>query len=362
MNKKLDVYIGTLTEPGAGQSATGKGKGIYRCELDLASGTLVCCEAFGGIKNPTYLAVSKSHTYLFCVNEINDYNGGTGGAVSAFSIEPGTGKLALINTVASHGGDPCSLCVNDAETYVFAANYMTGSVSLFPVGPEGKLSEASCVIQHTGSSVTPGRQQGPHAHSVVLDEKNKTAFVSDLGIDRVMAYRIDEQNNRLLPLPSLHIPVTPGAGPRHGVFNRDTSVLYVINELSLAISVYAYSGDRQAPRLIQTFEPVKNETGDYSGADIAIHPKGAFLYASIRGANVLLACQIDAATHKLHLLSKQPSGGKTPRNFCIDPTGQYLLAGNQDSDTVAVFSIDGQNGGLTEKSRISVPAPMCIKF
>jgi 6-phosphogluconolactonase len=364
MEKELYFYIGTYTEPilfGTGEVMQGKGKGIYLYKMNPADGSLSLCEVFGGIPNPSYLAVSSSGKYLYCVNELKQYEGAVSGSVSAFAIERGTGKLSYLNTVASHGGDPCYVCVNEDETHVFAANFMTGSVSMFPIGKNGQLKEASCVIQHEGSGPHPQRQKGPHAHSVVLDLKNELAFVPDLGIDKVMVYQIDYQDGVLVPREDLHIAGPKGSGPRHCVFNAAGNVIYVINELSLGVSAYEYDETNKKIQFLQNLEDIKKEGEDNIGANIEIHPAGKFLYASIRGLDLIVTYEIDPSTHKLRFLSKQGCGGKTPRNFVVDPSGRYLLAGNQDSDTVVIFSIDEQNGSVAEVSRVSVPNPVCIK-
>jgi 6-phosphogluconolactonase len=364
MEKKLYFYIGTYTEPilfGTGEVMQGKGKGIYLYKMNQADGSLDLCEVFGGIPNPSYLTISSSDRYLYCVNELKQYEGAVSGSVSAFSIEKGTGKLGYLNTVASHGGDPCYVAVNEDETHVFVANFMTGSVSMFPIDKNGKLKETSCVIQHQGSGPHPQRQKGPHAHSVVLDLKNELAFVPDLGIDKVMVYQVNYQDGVLVPQENLHIAGAKKSGPRHCVFNSAGNAIYVINELSLGISVYEYDETSKIIKLLQTLEDIKKEGEDNIGADIEIHPSGKFLYASIRGLDLIVSYEIDPSTHKLRFLAKQSCGGKTPRNFVIDPSGRYLLVGNQDSDTVVVFSVNEQNGSLTEVSRIPVPNPVCIK-
>jgi 6-phosphogluconolactonase len=364
VGKALYFYIGTYTEPilfGTGEIMQGKGEGIYLYKMDLSNGGLSFCDVFRNIPNPSYLAVSPSGNFLFCVNELKNFQGEVSGSVSSFSIDRSGGKLTFRNAVSTHGGDPCYVCVNEDESYVYAANFMSGSVSLFPAGKDGTLGEASCVVQHEGSGVHPKRQQGPHAHSVVFDHKRGLAYVPDLGIDRVIAYKTDSQSGTLLPDEASHIVAAPGSGPRHCVFNRGEDTLYVINELSLCVSVYAYDDKKKAMVLLQDFNPVKKESEDHLGADIDIHPNGKFLYASIRGQDVIVCCGIDPKTRKLNFLSQQGCGGKTPRNFSIDPTGRYMLVGNQDTDNVVVFSIDEKTGTLTETFRMPVPTPVCIK-
>jgi 6-phosphogluconolactonase len=364
MNRQLYFYIGTYTEPilfGTGQVMPGKGEGIYLYKMNLEDGSLTFCDVFRNIRNPSYLAIGSSNQYLFCVNELKDFGGEVAGGVSSFAIEQGSGRLTPLNTVSTRGGDPCYVCVDKEEEFVFVSNFMSGSVILCPIGPEGILGEASCVVQHQGSSIHPLRQRSPHAHSVVLDRMGTNALVPDLGIDKIVQYKVDYSRGIILGGDSLDILTPPGSGPRHCVFNHRGNRLYGINELSLALSVYEYNEQTHHARLLQSIVPVEKENEDCLGADIGIHPNGRFLYASIRGMDLLVTCRIDEQSGNLCFTEKQGSGGKTPRNFAIDPTGRYLLAGNQNSDTVAVFDINQSTGSLTEVFRLEVPTPVCIK-
>ena len=74
---------------------------------------------------------------------------------------------------ASHGTDPCHLIVDKSGKNVLIANFASGSVCVLPIERDGSLKDASCVIQHEGSSVDPKRQAGPHAHAVEIDAANR---------------------------------------------------------------------------------------------------------------------------------------------------------------------------------------------
>jgi 6-phosphogluconolactonase len=363
MSKELYFYIGTYTEPilfGTGEVMPGKGEGIYLFRFDQNSGTLVLRDVFTGIRNPSYLAVSPSVRNLYCVNELKDYGGEKSGSVSAFSIEKKTGRLSALNTVSSRGGDPCFICVDKNEKYAFVSNFMTGSVAAFPLRADGFLGNASCVVQHYGHGVHPSRQKGPHAHSVVLDKTENTALVPDLGIDKIVPYKIDYDKGALLDDVYPGIETAAGSGPRHCVFNSTGDMFYAINELSLVLTAYEYDAATCSVRQVQSIVSAPKTGENVIGADIDIHPGGKFLYASIRGLDVIAAFGIDAKG-LLYLVDRQPSAGKTPRNFAIDPSGRWLLVGNQDSDTVAVFAIDETSGSLSKVSAVKVPAPVCIK-
>src|SRR5262245_16282256 len=179
--QKLWVYVGTYTQKGS--------KGIYRCELDLATGKLSAPVLAGESTNPSFLAIHPNQRFLYAVNEVGDFEGKKTGAISAFAIDPKTGDLTLLNQQASGGDGPCHLVVDKEGKNVLAANYGGGSACVLPITADGKLGEATSVIQHKGSSVNPKRQEAPHAHSINLDPANRFAFVADLGLDKVMVYR-----------------------------------------------------------------------------------------------------------------------------------------------------------------------------
>lgn len=365
MNKRLCVFVGTYTEPirfGTGEIMKGRGEGIYRCELDLQTGELVLADKTAGVSNPSYLTLDVSKKYLYAVNELKEFEGRASGAVSAFSVEPGTHKLAFLNQRATNGADPCHVAVNGNNTHVFVSNYSGGSVCVFPRREDGSLAEASHFIQHSGSSVHPVRQSGPHAHSLVFDPGNSYAFVADLGLDRLMIYKTDFAKGRLEPAASPYLPSEPGAGPRFCVFHPAGGYCYVINELNSTISALRYDRNTGVPEVIQVVPTVPGKaSAENTGADILITPDGQYLYASNRGDDSIAIYKINRLDGSLAYAGTEPSGGRTPRNFAVDPTGAYLLVGNQDSDNIVVFAINRQSGALKRVSEASVPAPVCIK-
>ena len=334
--------------------------------MHSSSGALSIQKVNRGIKNPSYLALAPKGRFLFCVNELKEYNNGTGGSVSSFAIES-SGELRFINTVASRGSDPCYISVNKAETHVLVSNYSSGSICVFPFDRDGTLHEASCVIQHQGKGYNPSRQERPHA--IFLDTENKTAFAADLGLDKIFAYTVDFTKGLLIPEKTADIAVAPGSGPRHCVFNQTGDILYIINELSLSLAACGYNRKQKIFSPPQSLALIKNAAGTdkngpekiNTGADIGLHPNGKWLYASVRGPDIIVVCETDPSSGRLKILSTHSSGGKTPRNFSIDPTGRWLLAGNQDSDEIVVFSINSRDGSLSEASRLAIPNPVCIK-
>jgi 6-phosphogluconolactonase len=352
----LTVYVGTYTH--------GASQGIYLCRLDLGTGALTSPELAAEVQNPSFVAIHPSRHFLYAAGELGDFRGKQAGAVSAFAIDPATGRLKLLNQQPSGGGGPCHLVVDAAGKNVLVANYGGGSVAVLPLQKDGRLSEPSCVIQHQGSGPDRQRQQGPHAHSINLDAANHFAFAADLGLDKVLIYRFDANQGTLAPNEPPLAAVAPGAGPRHFAFHPSGKFAYVINEMHSTVTAFAY--DRDAGKL-QSLQTITTLPADFRGsnttAEVQVHPSGKFLYGSNRGHHSLAVFAIDQATGKLTSVEQQSTQGKTPRNFGIDPTGKFLLAANMDSNTIVVFRIDPATGVLTPAGhQIDVPIPVCVKM
>jgi 6-phosphogluconolactonase len=365
MQKELLIYVGTYTEPirfGTGKILEGKGEGIYLFKMDLSSGLLTHRMTIKDVVNPSYLALSPDTRFLYAVNELKIYEGKPSGAVSSFLVDPDTGAIAFLNKKPTGGTDPCHVCVNDAGTHIFVSNFMSGSVSVFPILKDGSLGDASFCIQHAGSSVDPRRQQGPHAHSLTLDRLNRFAFVPDLGIDKVMVYKFEESRGYLEPASVPLIKAAPGAGPRHFEFHPEGKFAYLINELASTMTAYSYDEEKGTMEELQTVPTVpKDFHGENTCADVHVAPSGGFIYGSNRGHDSIVIFAIDQRTGRLEYIGHESTRGKTPRNFAIDPTGKFLLAANQDSDTIVTFGIDPVTGILEEMSTTRVPTPVCVK-
>jgi 6-phosphogluconolactonase len=284
------------------------------------------------------------------------------GTVSAFSVDRVSARLTLLNSVSSHGSGPCHVAIDRTGKWLFVANYNSGSVAVFPVDSDGKLGEASTVVQHSGSSVNRDRQEGPHAHEVVVSADNRQVLVPDLGADRVVIYRFDGAKGTLTASTPAFMRVAPGAGPRHLAFGSDGRFVYVLNEL--AASITAFRNENGSLKESHTLSRLPRDfAGTKGGAENVVHPNGKSLYASNRGHDSIAVFRIDPSTGTLTAAGHVSTQGKTPRNFAIDPTVAYLLAANQDSGTIVVFRIDPNSGALTPSGNIlRVPAPVSLVF
>lgn len=361
------VFVGTYTEPirfGTGQVLEGKGEGIYAYRLDPSSGALKPSVVNAGITNPSYLAFDPSRRFLYAVNELKTYEGRPSGTVSAFAVEPATGKLTFLNKQLTHGTDPCHVVLDNKGSHAFVANFMSGSVCVLPVRLDGGLEPASDFVQHIGSGIDPKRQVGPHAHSVTLDAANRFAFVPELGFDKLMVYRFDKHRGLIEPHRVPWIKMKPGAGPRHVAFHPGGKFAYLVNELDSTIAALAYDRRTGTFRYIGCVPSLPDGfDGASTCADIQISPSGRFVYASNRGHDSIVVYRIESRTGRLTYVEHQSTGGKTPRSFGIDPSGSFLLAANQDTDTVVTFRIDARSGRLQPTGHVTqVPTPVCIKF
>jgi 6-phosphogluconolactonase len=349
------VYFGTYT----GHTS----RGIYLSTLDLATGKLAPAELAADVKNPSFLAIHPTQKFLYAVSEISDFQGKPAGGISAFSIDPISGRLALLNQQSSAGAGPCHLVVDTAGKNVLVANYGGGSVSVLPVAADGKVMATTSLIQHRGSSVDKQRQEGPHAHSINLDVANRFAFAADLGLDKVLIYRFDSAKGLLTANDPDAAVVAPGSGPRHFAFHPSGKYAFVNNEMTSTVASFAFDPVRGSLTEIHTLPTLPAPTPGNSTAEIVVHPSGRFVYVSNRGHDSLAMFQCDETTGRLTAIGHQSTGGKTPRNFNIDPSGLYVLAANQDTGNVVVFKIDGGTGKLTPTgSSIDVGSPVCIKF
>ena len=344
------VYVGTYTRTSS--------KGIYAWRLQPATGKLTPLGLAAETSNPTFLAVAPNQRFLYAANEDK------AGTISAFALDAANGQLKLLNSVPSRGSGPCHVAVDPSGKWVFAANYNSGSVAVFPVRADGSLGEATGFVQHAGSSVNAQRQSGPHAHSANLSPDGRWLFVADLGLDRILTYRLDAVKGTLSPGDPPFTKVAPGSGPRHMAFGKDGRFAYAIGEMLATVTVFRYNSARGTLEELQT-APVTPEgyTGPKSGAEIAVDPAGKFLYASNRGDSTIAVFRIDGDKGTLTLVERVSTQGKTPRNFAIDPAGAFLFAANQDSGNVVEFKIDPATGRLTPTgSVLELASPVCIVF
>jgi 6-phosphogluconolactonase len=362
MTHHYRVYAGTYTTRLG--HVEGQAQGIYVYDLDATTGALTQIAVTDGIVNPSFLTVDSTQRYLYAVSEVKESADTPGGRVYAYAIDPHSGGLTPLNDQPTRGTDPCHLSVDATGRWVLVANYSSGSVIIYPIQRDGSLGAASDFHQHIGSSVNPRRQEGPHAHSFVIAPDNRFAYAPDLGMDKIMIYRLDVEQGKLSPAEQPFIRTSPGGGPRHFDIHPNRKFAYCNLEIGNQVVVLAY--DEATGRLSELqMVPTLPEgfTGTSHTADIHVHPNGRFLYCSNRGHDSIAMYSVDPGTGLLTFLGCEPTQGNVPRNFALDPTGSLLLAANQNSSTVAAYTIDQASGRLTPTGQISpVPTPVCLKF
>ena len=351
--QKLRVYLGTYTGE--------KSKGIYQSELDLRTGRLAPPELAGEAVNPSFLALHPSGKLLLAVNEISDLNGKKVGGISSFSIEPKTGKLTKISQTPSGGPGPCHLSVDKTGKFVLAANYGGGSVCVAPIDLEGKLGELSAYVKHESITGEGGKVKEPRAHSINMSPDNRFAIAADAGVDKLFIYKLESAGTLTANTPP-SISTPPNTAPRHFAFHPNTQWAYSCLEASSEIAAFTYDAAKGSFAATQTLSTLPEPVKGNSTAEVQVHPSGKWAYVSNRGHNSIAIFAI-AADGKLTAQGHQGAGVKIPRNFGVDPTGQYLVVCNQEPHNVIVFKID-QNSGKLEptNSRIEVGAPVCVKF
>lgn len=354
--RTLLMYVGTYT--------SGKSEGIYLYRLNLTDGSLKRVGVTGGVQNPSYLTLDRARRFLYSVEETEEFEGAKSGAVSAFAVNQRDGSLSFINRQPSMGSAPCYVTADNAGRFVLVANYFGGNVAVLPVEKAGGLGKAIEVKQDSGSGPNHERQDGPHAHCVLLDASNRHAYSCDLGTDKVMLYDFDTRSGKLSPAKQPFVSLKPGVGPRHLTFDGAGRFVYVLNELDSTITAFARASASGALRELKTYTMLPADfRSENTGADIHLTPDGRFLYGSNRGHDSIAAFRVDARTGELTPAGRTPTGGKTPRNFTIDPTGRYLLVANQHSDNVVAFRIDSSTGALTQTAQTAeIPSPVCLKL
>lgn len=350
------AFVGTYTTKTSS-------KGIYAYRFDANKGQLTPIGVAAETTDPSFLAVHPSGKYLYAVNEISNFNGGSEGAVSSFAIDAKTGTLKFLNQVSTRGPGPCYVSLDKTGSYVLVANYDGGSIASFPVHGDGALGTASGFVQHSGSGPDKQRQEGPHAHWVGTSPDNRFALAVDLGLDEVIVYKFDENQGTFTPLLTGFAKVKPGAGPRHLAFHPNGKFAYVVSEMGSSVTAFSYQAKNGTMTELQAISALPADyTGRKEAAEIAIHPSGRFLYTSNRGHDSIAIFSI-GKKGLLKSLGYVLTGGKTPRHFAIDPTGNYLLAENQESNDIVVFHIDAASGSLTPTGQtVQVPSPVCVTF
>jgi 6-phosphogluconolactonase len=345
-----------------GTQTMGTSKGIYA--YSFQNGELTAQSLAAEADSPTFLALSPNGRILIAANEVSTYEGKSSGAVSTFTLDHATNRLAKINKTASLGPGPCHVAFDRTGRCAFVANYGGGSAASFSVGPDGRLSSAVSFFQYSGEGPDKARQKGPHAHRVTVSPDNRFLLVNDLGLDVIHIYRLDAATAKLTPSEPAVWRANPGAGPRALQFHPNGRFAYCVTEMASAVVVLKWDA---RPGVLETVQEVVMRPPDFQGTtagdDIVIDRDGRFAYAADRFDDIIATFSISSADGKLTLVNRTSCGGKVPRHLTLDPSGRWLLVANQASDNIAVLARDPKTGLLTESGK-SVPLskPQCLVF
>ena len=358
------AYVGTYT-------TKTESKGIYEFEFDPDSGMLTPKGIAAETPDPSWVVVHPSGKYAFAANE-----SGKTSMVSAFVRDAKSGKLTLLNQLPALGEDPCYLSFDKTGKYIFVANYTSGNVVVFPIGADGQIGAATANVRDEGMlGPNKERQEAPHAHWIQPSLVDRSVYVADLGLDRVLRYGFDATSGTLSTGPvqrnwshsmlDLSAKLVHGTGPRHAAFSHDGVRMYVLGELQSTVTAFHMIGtDDFVPTSFQKISALpKGFSGRNDAAEIVLHPSEKFLYTSNRGNDTIAVFKVERRSGRLSLSANVPTGGKEPRHFAIDPTGKFLLAENQLSNNIVVFKIDAATGGLTPTGQVvEVPSPVNLTF
>ncbi|HQW30430.1 MAG TPA: lactonase family protein [Verrucomicrobiales bacterium] len=343
--------------------AGGEKGAISAFRLSLDDGSLTPLERTGGIENPFFLAISPDQHFLYAIHA-KAFGGDEDEEIAAYKIDKATGRLTLLNRQSAKGSASCYLEVDATGKTVLVANYASGSVAALPVKADGSLGEAASFVQHKGgSNVDPKRQNGPFAHSIIVSPDNRFAYSADLGLDQILAYRLDPANAKLEPASPAFVASPPGAGPRHLTFAPDGKNLYAIDELSNTVTRYSRDADSGTLTKHESTSTLPDDfKGDSYCADLKFTPTGLFLYGTNRGHDSLAIFRAgeDGALTRVGIV---PSLGKGPQNLLVTPDGKWLLCANMPGNNLAVFRIDGESGKLTSAGApLEITMPSCIRL
>jgi 6-phosphogluconolactonase len=350
--QKYYLFIGTYTNTTS--------KGIYIYDFNSKTGEAKWLWNTDSITNPSYLTISKDQKYVYAVNETD---GANPGRVTAYSLDKKTPSLKFINTTASGGDDPCYLATTSDNKWLTVANYTSGTATVFPINADGSVSPFSQLINDSIYK-KPGEASTPHVHETVFSPDEKYLITPDLGLDKLIIYHFDHAIEKPLLLTSQTFVTSPkGTGPRHIIFSKNKKMAYLVHEMGGSVTAYNYNnGELNQVQDIATSP--KGFSGKIDGAEIRISPDGKFLYASDRGdLNQIVTFSINPTSGKLTLKGTTPTLGLHPRDFMIDPTGNYLLAANQDSENIVIFKRNKNTGALINTGKqIHIPRPVCLQM
>jgi 6-phosphogluconolactonase len=373
--KRVFAYVGTYSSPQGPEGSRGNGKGIYLFDMNPSTGALEQREVFADESNPSWLAFNPSKTHLYAGNETENFQGAHSGSVSAFSINRPDGHLTLLNRVSSEGAGPAHLSVHPSGKYVLVANYAGGTIAVLPIQSSGELGSATDV-KHDEGQTGAGRPMNapkgsfaisghdrPHAHMIEADASGRFVLSTDLGMDRILVWKFDQDKGTLSPNAPASVSLPSGDGPRHFAFHPNGRWLYSLQEEASTIALFDYDASAGVLTPRQTVSSLpKVFVGTNFTSEIMVSPDGRFVYAANRLHDSIAFFSI-GERGELTFVGETWTRGDYPRNFNFDPTGNFVYSCNQRSDAIASFRVNRETGDLAFTGQYTtVGTPAIVVF
>lgn len=339
-------YVGTYTK--------GESKGIYSFQLDSSASKITETKLAAELDNPTYLTISKDNQHLYSVVKEGDLGG-----VASYSLHSESGELSPINKQLAEGAPPCHVSVGSEKKNVFSANYHKGTIESYLLNEDGSIRQVSSVVEHHGSG-PDSRQEKPHTHYSAFTPDEKFVVAVELGADHVYTYEVSDgvlhEVNRL--------SVKAGSGPRHIAFHPSLKYAYVMTEFSSEVIVLNYNHENGKFTEVQYISTIpSNFNENNQGSAIHISSDGRFIYAGNRGHDSIAVFEVGQEKGELTFVEHVSTEGNWPRDFVLDPSEKFIVASNQESSNLVLFSRDSTTGKLKLlQSDVTVPDPVCVKF
>jgi 6-phosphogluconolactonase len=334
-------------------------EGILAFDWDPATAELKKIDVAAKLANVDWIVYSRDRKHIFAASEVDSFNGKPTGEVASYSVD--NGKLTQLSAQNSAAKGTCYVGLDHTGRVLLSADYGGGAAASFKI-TAGKLSAAVWSEHYQGHGPVADRQEAAHAHFASFSPDNRFAYINDLGSDCIHIYKLNADTAELTAAGKWE--AKPGSGPRTLHFHPNGTTAYCMNELASAVDVLHWNKADGSLTTVTRFELSPDRSKPTStGCDTVITRDGRFVYFANRGDDFIYACSADPKTGALTGIAKTPSGGKTPRNFVLDPTERWMLVANQNSSNIAVFSRNPQTGTLaTEPKSYDCPSPMCILF
>ncbi|MGO9775239.1 MAG: lactonase family protein [Terracidiphilus sp.] len=333
--------------------------GILAYDWNPATGELVPAGVAAKLDRVDWLTYSEDRKFLFAASEVGAFNGRPTGGVVSFSVANGELKQLSRQNSASVG--TVHIALDHTGRVLVSADYNGGGAASFLV-TDGKLSPAVWSEIYIGHGPNKGRQEKAHAHFVSYSPDNRFVYINDLGSDCIHIYKLNSETAMLTAAGSY--TARSGAGPRTLHFHPNGHTGYSVNELDSTVDVLEWSPADGSLALVSRTELLpEGYHGPTRACDTVNTRDGKFVYFANRDNNFLYSFRADFASGKLTPIARSNCGGKTPRNFVLDPTESWMLVANQDSNLISVFRRNTPTGTLANEGKSFAAAePMRILF